>query len=195
MGGPSRTGSSSSRTRSTFGDGSWRLRFSSTCTPGSRCSTMTSSVAVTSTKKASWRSATRSQDGLYAPGSMAPPKASTAAAAVAWPAESEGKLTSGALGCVGAVAQRPVGEPGDHTGLVGRQPRATTDLVAAAANRRSAAVGVEAGHRDRRSVATLVAVGGNDQRQPRDDPADHDQQAHRDAAYEPRASGSCAESS
>ena len=90
MGGPSRTGSSSARTFSTFGDGSWRLRFSSTCTPGSRCSTMTSSVAVTSMKKASWRSATRSQDGLYAPGSMAPPKASTAAAAVAWPARARG---------------------------------------------------------------------------------------------------------
>ena len=50
---PSSAGSSSSRTRSAFGEGSWRLRFSSTCTPGWRCSTTTSSVAVTSTKNAS----------------------------------------------------------------------------------------------------------------------------------------------
>src|SRR5215203_1157424 len=67
-----------------------RLRFSSTCTPGRRCSTMTSSVAITSTKNASLRSATSSQHGLYAPGSMAVPKASTAAAAVGWPASARG---------------------------------------------------------------------------------------------------------
>ena len=48
------------------------------------------SVAVTSTKNASWRSATRSQDGLYALGSMAVPKASTAAAAVGWRARARG---------------------------------------------------------------------------------------------------------
>ena len=127
----------------------------------------------------SWRSATSSQDGLYALGSMAVPKASTAAAAVAMPGEGEGELPAGALGRVGTVAQRPIGEPGDDTGLVGRQPCAAADLVAPTEDRQFVAGAVEAGHRDRRAGTAFVAVGRHDQRHPRDDPADHDQQAHR----------------
>ena len=55
-----------------------------------RCSTTTRSVPVTSTKNTSWRSATRSHDGLYALGSMAVPNASTASTAVGCRASARG---------------------------------------------------------------------------------------------------------
>jgi hypothetical protein len=60
-------------------------------------------------------------------------EASTAAAAVGCRARARG--SRGGSGGVGAVSQRPIGEPGDDTGLVGRQPRAAADLVATTEDR------------------------------------------------------------
>jgi hypothetical protein len=95
------------------------------------------------------------------------------------PGEGEGELPAGTLGGVGPVSQRPIGEPSDDSGLIGRQPCAAPDLVAPTEDRQFAAGALEAGHRDRRAGTAFVAVGGHDQRHPRDDPVDHDQQAHR----------------
>ena len=158
------TGSRSSRTRSTFGDGSCKLRFSSTCTPGRRCSTTTSIggghvdeervVAV----------------GDQEPGRVVRARIDGGAEGLdggrrrGMAGESEGELTAGALGRVGTVSQRPIGEPGDDTGLVGRQPRAAADLVAPTEDCQSAASAVETGHRDvgraRRSSRLAATISG-----------------------------------
>src|SRR5829696_10066037 len=138
---------------------------------------MTSSVAVTSTKNASLRSAASSQDGLYAPGSMAVPKASTAAAAVGWAASARGSSPRDRLAASGpSRSGRFVSPAITPTSLVANQvPPPTSSRPP---DGRSA-YSVKPGHRDRRAGEALVTVGRHDQRHPWDDAADHDQEAHR----------------
>ena len=138
---------------------------------------MTLSVAVTSTKNASVRSATSSQDGLYAPGSMAVPKASTAAAAVGWAASARGSSPRDRLAASGPSLRRPIGQPSDHTELVGRQPGAPADLVAPAADGRSA-YPVKPGHRIAKGRGARHGWPPRSAAS-RDDATDHDQKAHR----------------
>ena len=83
------------------------------------------------------------------------------------PGEGEGELPAGALGGVGTVAQRPIGEPGDDTGFVGRQPRAAADLVAPTEDRQFAAgasrrvIGIVGrARRSSRLAATISGIPG-----------------------------------
>ena len=146
-GGPGRErGRAVRRTRSTFG-----RRFVEVC--GSRARAHPVRGARRSPRR--WRSRRRrrrrggrrrgARTGCTRPGRWRSPNASTAAAAVECAGEGEGKLTVGSawLRRVPSRSGRLV-SPATTPALVGRQPRATADLVAAAARiARSAAVAVE----------------------------------------------------